>query len=126
MAKHIRPAAVPLITVDPFFSIWSCADHLNDECTKNWTEVPNPLLIGMYVNGTYHSMCTTDQDFVQHRRRMYQDSVRVSPLSSTYVFENEFAKVTLTFTTPLLLDRLDILTRPASYIAYEIERKPKC
>ena len=123
MAKRIRPAAVPLVTVDPFFSIWSCADHLNDECTKNWTEVPNPLLIGMYVNGTYHSMCTTDQDFVQHRRRMYQSDMRVSPLSTVYTFENDFAKVTLTFTTPLLLDRLDILTRPASYIAYDIERK---
>ena len=33
-------------------------------------------------------------------------------------------KLELTFTTPLLLDRLDIMTRPVSYVSYKIE--PKC
>jgi len=125
MEKKIRPAAVPLITVDPFFSIWSCADKLNDEVTKNWTEHPNPLLAGIIVYGRFYSMACTDVDFVQCRNKMRQKDLKVSPLSTVYSFENDFAKVKLTFTTPLLLDRLDILARPVSYVAYEIERKCK-
>ena len=49
--------------------------------------------------------------------------MEVTPTSSIYKFENERVKLELTFTTPLLLDRLDILSRPVSYIAYKIEKK---
>ena len=58
--KKIRPAAVPLVTVDPFFSIWSCADNLHDDCTRNWTEIPNPIIVGLYVDDTFYSMSATD------------------------------------------------------------------
>lgn len=121
--KKIRPAAIPLITVDPFFSIWSCASNLHDDCTRNWTEIPNPIIAGIYVDDVFYSMAATNFQFVQFRTKMYQTDVTVKPLTTQYTFENEFAKVELSFTTPLLLDRIDIMTRPVSYIAYNIERK---
>jgi len=121
--KKLRPAAVPLITVDPFFSVWSCSDNLTDETTKHWTETPQPLLIGLSIGNRYFSMGTVDDSFIQNRGKMYQESLKVTPLSTEYIFDNEFAKVKLTFTTPLLLDRPDILARPISYIAYEIDMK---
>ena len=62
-------------------------------------------------------------DLNQMKDKMTQKDLSVTPLSTKYVFENDFAKVTLEFTTPLLLDRLDILTRPVSYVAYNVERK---
>ena len=118
-----RPVAVPLFTVDPYFSIWSCADKLYNGYTKHWTEKPWPIFAGVYIDGAVHVVAGTDGDYKTLRNRIHQTDLQVTPLSTIYTFENSVAKVKLTFTTPLLLDRLDILARPVSYMAYEVEVK---
>ena len=118
-----RPAAVPLITVDPFFSIWSCNDALYASPTEHWSGRPCPIVAGVFVDNAFHSVSGFDIDGKLIKKRIYQRSVRVTPTSSIYEFENECVKLELTFTTPLLLDRLDILSRPVSYVAYKIEKK---
>ena len=118
-----RPVAVPLFTVDPYFSVWSCADKLYNGYTKHWTESPWPIFAGVYIDGVVHVLAGTDGDYKTLRNRMHQTDLQITPLSSVYTFENTVAKVKLTFTTPLLLDRLDILSRPVSYMAYEVEIK---
>jgi len=121
---RLRPAAVPLITVDPYFSIWSCNDNLYDDTTKHWTGRPIPIVAGIQKGNMTYSMGATKDDLTQINVRIPQKDLKITPLSTVYTFENKLAKVKLTFTTPLLLNRLDILSRPVSYIAYEIE--PKC
>ena len=105
----LRPAAVPLITVDPFFSVWSCADNLYDDSTRHWSGRPAPILAGIYVDNWFYMMSGVDKNFLLPRWRVHQTDVEVTPLSTVYKFENEFAKVTLTFTTPLLLRKTDIM-----------------
>lgn len=119
-----RPAAVPLITVDPFFSVWSCNDALYSSKTEHWSGKPCPILAGVFVDNTFYSVAGFNQDGKLLRRRIYQRSVKITPTSSVYNFENELLELELCFTTPLLLDRLDILSRPISYISYKIT--PKC
>ncbi len=123
MANKFRPVAVPLVTVDPFFSIWSCADHLHADVTRNWTEIPNPLVIAVKANNKLWSITNFDPSGTPARNKMYQSGLKVTPLSTEYTFECDDVNVKLTFTTPLLLDRPDILARPVSYVSYEIERK---
>lgn len=118
-----RPVAVPLITIDPYFSIWSCSDKLYDCYTKHWTEKPWPIFIGLYVDGVLNTIAGVDRDYISLRDRIHQTDLQITPLSTVYTFENEITKVVLTFTTPLLLERLDILTRPVSYMSYDIEMK---
>ena len=35
--NHLLPTAIPLITIDPYFSCWSFSNKLNEQSTKHWT-----------------------------------------------------------------------------------------
>ena len=41
----LRAPAVPLVPVDPYFSIWSPADKLTDAATVHWTGASHRLTI---------------------------------------------------------------------------------
>ena len=118
-----RPAAVPLITVDPFFSVWSCSDALYATPTEHWSGKPCPIMAGVFIDNQFHSVAGFDPDGKLLKRRIYQKSVEITPTSTVYNFESEWVKLELTFTSPLLLDRLDIMTRPVSYVSYKITPK---
>lgn len=49
-----------------------------------------------------------------------QQSVEVLPTQTVYHFTAGAARLKLTFITPLLMDDLNLMSRPASYIRYEI------
>ena len=85
-----RPVAVPIVTVDPFFSIWSCDDALYGGHTEHWCGKPFPIMTGVYIDNTFYSMGAFDPDGKAIRRRcVYQTNLKVTPTSSIYTFENE-------------------------------------
>lgn len=50
-AQSLRPPAYPLVTIDPYTSVWSATDYLYDQPTKHWTGKPHPLNGVLRVDG---------------------------------------------------------------------------
>lgn len=104
----------PLITVDPFFSIWSPADRLTDTETVHWTGFPNIINATAKIDGADYRFMG-----VGEAPAMEQISRDMDALTTTYVFEAAGVRLTLRFTSPVLPDDLYLLTRPVSYLAVE-------
>ncbi len=112
-----RPPAVPLVTNDPYLSIWSEADHLNDQNTRHWTHREHPLVSLIRIDGkSYRLMGNEPQDVPAFP----QKSVLVLPTRSIYEFDDSHVHVTLTFMTPALPEDLEAYSLPLSYITWEV------
>ena len=116
----LRPPSVPLITVDPYFSVWSPANRLTDTKTVHWTGKPNTIIGTAVVDGeTYRFMGKLNRN--DNTPTLTQTSYNCDALSTYYTFEGAGIALSLTFMTPLFMDDLDIMTRPVSYLKTEVK-----
>ena len=88
----LRAPAVPLVAVDPYFSIWSPADKLTDAATTHWTEAPNRLTSMVRVDGKAFRIMGKDPADVP---AMEQKQLRILPTTVTYTFEGGGVRVEL-------------------------------
>ena len=112
-----RPPAVPLVTSDPYLSIWSMADRLTDDTTRHWTRREHPLVSLIRIDGRAYRLMGTEPKNVP---AMKQVGVRVLPTRSIYDFDDGHVHVTLTFLTPALPEDLDVLARPLTYLTWDV------
>jgi len=116
-APVLRPPAVPLVVHDPYFSIWSPADRLTDAPTVHWTGRPHPMTSLIRIDGdAARLMGSTPANIAA----LPQTSVTVRPTHTIYTFANARVKVTLMFMTPSLPSDLDVLSRPVTYITWNV------
>jgi hypothetical protein len=108
-----RPPAVPLIAYDPYFSVWSAADHLTDRNTTHWTGKRQPIYGLVRIDGKPYRFMGEDPREVP---AMQQTSLRVTPLHTIYEFTAGGVKLTAEFFTPSLPHDLDVLSRPVTYL----------
>jgi len=116
---NLRAPAVPLITVDPYFSVWSMANELNECDTKHWTGKPNRLTGTASVNGKAYLFMGDNPNSL----KMKQTDLDITALSTIYRFVCDEIELELTFLTPLLMDDLKLLSRPVSYIHSKVWSK---
>ncbi|QAY65254.1 glutaminase family protein [Paenibacillus protaetiae] len=123
MRKSIRPPAVPLVTVDPYFSVWSTADQLTEDFTRHWTGQRHAMTGLIRIDGeTWRFAGKVEPDATRYYTEppaMRQCGLTVTPLSTVYQFEASGVELKVRFMTPLLLDDPELLSRPASYVLFE-------
>lgn len=115
----LRAPAVPLITVDPYFSLWSFNDKLNEGVTRHWTGHEYPVKGYVTVDGKKYAFLGRVDD----AENMQQISLDITAFSTTYAFECDEISLTAKFTTPLLADDLAVASRPVSYVNVITESK---
>ncbi len=122
--------AYPLITHDTYFSVWSFSDTLNAQDTRHWTGKPQPLEGTLEVDSQFYYFMglpfgpnpfghnTPDIEFPYHPAQ--QEWVEVNATQTRYHFVCGGVDLTLTFTSPLLLTDLSLLSRPVSYVSFRL------
>ncbi len=108
----LRAPAYPLVTVDPYFSLWSMCDELNGDDVKLWTGKRKYISGYVYIDGEKHVFMGK----IDGVKKMKQEKTEVSAFSTVYTFSSSGVRVRVKFTTPVLPDDLDVATRPISYI----------
>jgi hypothetical protein len=121
-----RMPAYPLITHDTYFSVWSFSDTLNNSNTVHWTGKPQPLKGTLMVDSQYYYFLGTPSDTpaggidADRIHPAAQEWVNVMATQTQYHFVCSGVDLTLTFTSPLLLSDLALLSRPVTYVSFRL------
>lgn len=114
----MKTPCYPLITVDPFFSIWSPSQKLTDSDTILWNRITKRLTGTVTVdNKTWRFLGKGSETPLE------QTSMEYTPLVMKYGFECSEFTLDCEFFTPLFTDDLYLLSLPCSYIRTKITFK---
>ncbi len=139
--NDLRAPAYPLVTVDPYFSVWSFADQANADMTRHWTGRKQPMIAAVRVDGVTYRLLGNEEQLpdpmfgrkpkeqpddplynrpgrVVFENPALQTGVNVLPTSTTYSFDCGPVRVKMRFVAPLLLDDLALLSRPVNYVSF--------
>ena len=114
---NLRPPSVPLIAHDPYFSLWSPADTATATAPRHWTGTEQQMAAAIRIDGKPYRILGNWQRAAAPAR---QTKLEVSATRTTYSFEQDGVRAELTFLTPALMDDLDVLSRPLSYILFDV------
>jgi len=117
--KIKRAASVPLVVHDPFFSIWSPADHLYDNDLVHWSGARQKIRAYIQVDGKRYAFLGSSKEY----QAIPQKYIDVTATATEYVFENDEVVLKCRFTSPLLLDDMLLVSRPCTYVDFEVEKK---
>jgi hypothetical protein len=112
----VRTPTTPLVLHDPYFSVWSFDDELTDGPTRHWTGSPQRMAGFIRVDGKTFRFLGDDREISP----LKQVSRTLWPTRTIYDFEGAGIHLSLTFFTPALPQDLDVLSRPVTYLSWDV------
>lgn len=116
MKKNTRLPAVPLITHDPYFSIWHTGDIPTSEETVHWSGVQKAMRGFLIIDGVRRRFLGRNG-----RQAMKMTECEVTPLSTRYTLEALGVRLKMAFTSPLLPDDLDLMSTPVTFLDFDVD-----
>lgn len=117
LGPGLRPPAVPLVTCNPYLSIWSPADRLTDANTWHYSRKDHPLVSLIRVDGQTFRLMGAEPAGTP---ALEQTSRQVTPTRTTYTFAGAGVAVTLSFLQPMLPDDLEVFSWPLGYLNWQV------
>jgi hypothetical protein len=113
-----RAPSYPLITHDPYFSIW-----LNDEVptrsdAMHWTQKPMPVRSMVRIDGKVYRLLGKSPAYVPAATH---SGTEITALKTTFSFTQDGVELKMGFLSPLLVGDLDLVSRPVTYVNWEVK-----
>lgn len=115
-ATMMRVPASPLVTHDPYFSVWSFNDRLTDEWPRHWTGTVRGMAGMVRIDGVAYRWLGPASVGVP---ALEQVGHEVRATSTHYRFKGAGIELTVEFMSPTLPDDLVLFSRPVSYITWK-------
>jgi hypothetical protein len=113
--------AYPLFVKDPYFSIWSTSDTLNETDTTFWTGKTKKTYGLIKANGKTYCFLGD----VKNVDKLTQTRIKVTSFRTIYYFACEEFELEVAFFSPTPIDNLEIWSCPVAYLEYTIIPKKK-
>jgi hypothetical protein len=121
--EAFRVPAVPLVAHDPYFSVWSMADHLTDVPTKHWSGVNQDLYGIVRIDGKSYRFLGATPRHRDEQPALEQVNEQLTPTRTTVVMRSPEIELQLEFMTPLLPNDLALMARPVTYLSWRVHSR---
>ncbi|XP_065887974.1 uncharacterized protein [Dysidea avara] len=118
LIDDFRPPSVPLMVVDPYFSVWSNADNLYDDWPRHWSGSIAAFSGMILIDGKPYRFMGKDVDLAGDA--MKQTNLTVYPMQTIYEFQQDGIRLSVRFTTPSIPGDPFLGPYPITFITYEV------
>ena len=118
--SNFRAPSFPLITHDPYFSIWMPNEIPTNSEATHWTQNPMPIRSMVRIDGKVYRLMGKSPGYVAAAQ---STGTELTPTQTVFSFVQDGIEIKLSFLSPLLVEDLDLVTRPLSYVSWNFTSK---
>lgn len=119
----LRAPATPLVTHDPYFSVWSMADKLTDAPTRHWTGVEQAMNGIIRVDGKNYRFLGAPGRRNSSIPALPEVSHRITPTRTIVVMANPEIELRVEFMTPAFPEDMKVMARPVTYLTWTVKSR---
>ncbi len=117
-SETFRAPSYPLITHDPYFSIWMNHEVPTRSEASHWTQQNMPIRSMVRIDGKPYRLMGESPVYVDAANHL---RTTLTATHTNFVFQQDNIEIQLKFLSPLLVDDLDLVSRPLSYVSWTVK-----